>query len=141
MRGHGTKFGRKKEEAIAALLTQRSIEEAARVTGIAPKTLRNWLKLPEFQQEYRTARREAVSQCGARMQQNTGAAVTTILKVMTDPTVPAAVRLRAAESVLDNAVKAIELEDTEVRLSELERAAAESSRAAGRGSNPSSLGL
>jgi len=30
MKGHGSKFGRKKEEAIAALLTQRNIEEAAR---------------------------------------------------------------------------------------------------------------
>jgi len=33
MTGHGSKFGRKKEEAIAALLTQRNIEEAARVTA------------------------------------------------------------------------------------------------------------
>ena len=30
MTGHGAKFGRKKEEAIAALLTQRNVEEAAR---------------------------------------------------------------------------------------------------------------
>ena len=37
MTGHGSKFGRKKEEAIAALLTQRNIEEAARSIGVAPK--------------------------------------------------------------------------------------------------------
>jgi hypothetical protein len=30
MTGHGAKFGRKKEEAIVALLTTRTIEEAAR---------------------------------------------------------------------------------------------------------------
>ena len=48
MKGHGTKFGRKHEEAIAALLTQRNIEEAAKATGIAPKTLLRWLKEPEF---------------------------------------------------------------------------------------------
>jgi len=29
MKGHGTQFGRKKEEAIAALLTQRNIDKAA----------------------------------------------------------------------------------------------------------------
>ena len=29
MKGHGAKFGRKKEEAIVALLTQRNIDEAA----------------------------------------------------------------------------------------------------------------
>ncbi len=32
MRGHGTKFGRKKEAAIAALLTQRNLEKAHRRT-------------------------------------------------------------------------------------------------------------
>ena len=37
MVGHGAKFGRKKEEAIAALLTQRNIEEAARTAGMAPR--------------------------------------------------------------------------------------------------------
>ena len=36
MKGHGTKFGRKKEEAIAALLTQRNIEEAARRPASRP---------------------------------------------------------------------------------------------------------
>ena len=29
MKGHGAKFGRKQEEAIAALLTQRNIDKAA----------------------------------------------------------------------------------------------------------------
>ena len=57
------------------------------------------------------------------MQQATGAAGVTILKLMTDPNVPAAVRLRAAECVFGMAVKGIELEDIETRLSELERAA------------------
>ena len=57
MVGHGAKFGRKKEEAIAALLTQPSIEQAARVAGVGPKTLLRWLKLPEFQAAYREARR------------------------------------------------------------------------------------
>ena len=37
--GHGSKFGRKKEEAIAALLTQRNVEEAARAAGIGTRTL------------------------------------------------------------------------------------------------------
>ena len=48
MAGHGEKFGRKKEEAIAALLTQRNIEEAARTAGIGTRTLLRWLKIPEF---------------------------------------------------------------------------------------------
>ncbi len=123
MVGHGAKFGRKKEEAIAALLSQRSIEDAARVVNIGTNTLLRWLQLPEFKSAYREARREGVNQAIARMQQATGAAGTVALKLMTDPNVPAAVRLRAAEFVFDRAISGVEIEDIEARLAELERAA------------------
>jgi len=121
MTGHGSKFGRKQEEAIAALLSQRNVEEAARVAGIAPKTLFRWLKEPEFDAAYRTARRAAYSQSIARLQQASSAAVSTLLKIMVDTNAPAASRVRAADCVLDHASKAIEIEDIEVRVSELER--------------------
>jgi transposase-like protein len=119
----GSKFTRKKEEAIAALLTQRNVEEAARAAGIGTQTLLRWLKVPEFGKEYRKARREAVHQSVARLQQATGAAATIVLKLMTDPNVPAAVKLRAAECVFDRAFKGVELEDIEVRVAALEGAA------------------
>jgi hypothetical protein len=122
MAGHGSKIGRKQEDAIAALLTQRNVEEAARAAGISVRTLLRWLKLPEFQDAYRQARRDAFGQATARLQQGTSAAATTLLKVMIDPSVPASVRVRAADSVLNHASKAIEIEDIEARLSELERA-------------------
>jgi len=41
--------------------------------------------------------------------------------------VPAAVRLRAAESVFSMAIKGIEIEDIETRLSEVEQQAAQAS--------------
>ena len=85
MTGHGAKFGRKKEEAIVALLTQRNVEEAARAIGVAPKTLLRWMKEPEFESAYRAARHDAFKQSIARLQQATSAAVTTLLKVMVDP--------------------------------------------------------
>jgi len=56
------------------------------------------------------------------LQQATGAAVSTLLKVMVDPNTPASTKVRAADSVLDHSAKAIEIEDLEVRLTELERA-------------------
>jgi len=123
MVGPGSKFTRKNDEAIAALLTQRSLEDAAKTAGIGTQTLLRWLKLPEFQAAYRDARRQAVQQAVARLQQATGAAAITVLKLMTDPNVPAAVKLRAAECVFAHAIKGIELEDIETRLTELERAA------------------
>jgi hypothetical protein len=122
MTGHGAKFERKKEEAIAALLTHRNIEEAAAATGISAKTLLRWMKEPEFDSSYREARRAAFGQSVARLQQAAGAAVTTLLKVMVDSNTPASTKVRAADSVLNHTAKAIELEDVEARLSELERA-------------------
>lgn len=121
MKGDGTKVGRKQEEAVIALLTQGNMEAAARSVGIATKTLLRWHKHPEFQTAYREARRAAFGQSIARLQQGSSAATTTLLKLMVDPNTPAATRARAADSVLNHAIRATETEDFEVRLSELER--------------------
>lgn len=123
MRGHGSKFTRKMEDAISALLTQRSIEEAARVAGVGTQTLLRWLKVPAFQTAYREARRSTYSQSVARLQQGSSAATSVLMKVMLDQNSPASTRVRAAECILNHAHRAIETEDVEVRVSELERSA------------------
>ena len=123
MAARGSILGRKQDEAIAALLTKRNVEEAAQAAGISARTLMRWLKVPEFQKAYREARRAVFSQAIARLQQATGAAASTLMKIMVDPAAPASVRVRAADSILDHSAKAIELEDIEARVSELERAA------------------
>src|SRR5450432_1174333 len=120
MTSSGSKFTRKKEEAIAALLTQRNIEEAAKSIGIGTQTMLRWLKIPEFEKSYREARRAAYSQATARLQQATGAAVATLLKIMVETSSPPSVRVRAADSVLNHAKQAIEIEDVEVRVAALE---------------------
>jgi hypothetical protein len=124
------KLGPKKEEAILALLSQRNIEEAARKTGIGERTLYRWMKEPAFEAAYREARRAAFSQSSARLQQMSTAAVTTLGKIMVDPNAPAASRVRAADSVLDHARRAIELEEIEARLVELEKVAVSAKQSA-----------
>ena len=123
MRGHGTKFSHKMEQAIAALLSQRNHEEAARVAGIGVATLLRWQKLPEFQAAYRQARRDAFGQAVARLQQGTSAAATTLLKTMIDTNTPRPSKCGRQRLSLNHATKAIEIEDIEARVSELERAA------------------
>jgi hypothetical protein len=131
VKGHGTQFSTKMEEAVAALLTQRNQEEAARAVGISVATLLRWQKVPEFQMAYREARRAAFGQAIARLQQGTSAAATTLLKLLIEPGTPAAVRARVADSIFNHAAKAIEIEDIEARVAELERAA-EASKQQGR---------
>jgi len=123
MKGLGCKFTRKMEEAAAAMLTQRTLEDAARSVGIGTQTLLRWQKEPEFQLAYREARRAAFGQSIARLQQASSAAVSVLIKVMADPASPPSTRVRAADSVLDHAAKAIEIEDIEIRVADLERAA------------------
>ena len=123
MLGHGAKFCHKKEQAIAALLSHRNVEEAARAIRISPNTLLRWIKEPEFDAACREARRTAFCQSLARLQDGAGAAVMTLLKIMLDTTAPAGTRLRAAEVVLERGGQALEMEDIKARVAELERAA------------------
>jgi hypothetical protein len=81
------------------------------------------MKEADFDGAYRAALRGAFKQSTARLQQMSAAAVSTLGEIMVDPNAPAASRVRAADSVLDRAAKAMEIEDIEARVSELERAA------------------
>jgi hypothetical protein len=128
MAGQSGKFGRKQEEAITALLTQRNIDEAAKAAGIGARTLLRWMQDPEFDRVYRAARRKAFGQSIARLQQGTSAAATTLIKLLLDANTPASVRARVADSIFNHAAKAIEIEDIEARVAELERAAEASKR-------------
>jgi hypothetical protein len=121
MKGHGSQYDRKKEAAISALLTQRSIEDAARSIDVAYSTLRRWMRIPDFDAAYRQARHDVMFQSIARLQQNSGAATTTVLKIMVDPAAPPACRLKAAHDVFEIGLRGIEVEDTQARVSALER--------------------
>src|SRR5947209_7615862 len=72
---------------------------------------------------YREAKRAAFSQAIARLHQMTSAAVSTLGKVMVDANTPASTKVRAADSILNHTIKAIENEEIEARVTELERAA------------------
>ena len=81
------------------------------------------MKDPEFDEELRKARRVTFRQATGWLHQGVKNAVSTMMKLMVDPASPPAVRLRAAEAVVAHAEKAIELEDIDARVEELERAA------------------
>ena len=117
----GAKFGRKQEAAIVALLTQRNVNEAARVARMGTRTLLRWLQVPEFQEAYRKARHDAFSQSIARLQLASSAAVTALLRLLVDPSTTGSVRVRAAECIMHYATKGTESEDLEARVAELER--------------------
>jgi transposase-like protein len=122
MAGFSGKLGRKQEAAILALLSTRTVEEAARVVHISPRTLYRWQKEPEFDAAYRAAKRMSFGQSIARLHYLCSAAVSTLGKVMLDAGTPPATKVRAADSILNHSIKAIETEEIMARVAELERA-------------------
>ena len=123
MKGHGEKLERKQELAIVALLQQPTVDEVAQAVGVAPVTLWRWLQQADFREQYRAARRQVLEHAVTRLQQATSDAVATLRRNLTCR-VPS-VEVRAAQAILDQAVKGVEVLDLEARIAALEGAAAE----------------
>jgi len=122
-RGHGEKLSRRREVALAALLTSPSVTAAAEAVGVSEKTLRNWLHEVSFAGEYRARRREVVEHAVGVLQRAAAFAAGTLDRNMTCGA--PAVEVRAAAIVLEQSLKAVELTDLAERVEQLERLAKE----------------
>src|SRR5919107_1371502 len=67
-RGHGQKRERLEDRALAALLSEPTIEAAAKRADVAESTLLRWLQEPAFKARYRAARRSIVESAVGRLQ-------------------------------------------------------------------------
>jgi hypothetical protein len=121
MVGHGEKLGPRKEAAILALLSQRSHEDAAREARVPSRTLHRWRKEPAFDAALREAQRSVHSHAMGRLCHLANTAVTALGRAMVDPSTPPATRVQAADKILNHAAKAMEFQDIEPRVGELER--------------------
>jgi hypothetical protein len=121
MAGHQEKLTARQEHAIVALLTASSIAEAAEQRGIGERTLLRRLKDATFQTAYRAARRAVFQQVLIQVQQTTSMAVETFRKVMADATASPSAKVSAAKAVMEIAIKAVELEDLDARMTALEQ--------------------
>ena len=118
----------RQERAIVALLSEPSIEAAAKTADVSDVTIWRWMKLPEFRAKLRDARRAVVEGAIGRLQQTATEAVETLRRNLTCGT--PAVEVRAATAILDQAIKAVELFDVVERVEQLEARVA--ARAEGR---------
>jgi hypothetical protein len=109
---------RKQDKAIIALLTEPTVEAAARAVDIAPATIWRWTQQPEFRAKLRDARRAVMEGAIGHLQQTATEAVEALRRNLTCGT--PSVEVRAATAILDQAIKAIELFDMVERLERLE---------------------
>jgi hypothetical protein len=122
MAGHGEKLSRKQEAFIAALLTQPTILQAAQAAGISEATATRWLKEPGVATAYAAARRAALGEAMAFVQQSMLSAVLTLRHVMLAAETPAPSKVTAAKTILDMGLRSFELEELEQRIAALEAA-------------------
>src|SRR5688572_29219747 len=118
--GHGQKRERLADRALAALLSEPTVAQAATKAGVSESTLLRWLAEPSFKARYRDARRQVVELAVTGLQQATSEAVATLSRNMRCG-VPAS-EIAAAKAVLDFAVKGVELVDLAERVESLEQA-------------------
>src|SRR4051812_14419220 len=89
-------------KAIAALLTTRTVEEAAEKCGVPVRSLHRWKgQNEEFREALRIARSEVVSQAIGSLQAAAVQAVETLREIMTNPDAPAHARVSACKIALD----------------------------------------
>ena len=98
----------KRELLLAALLTNPTVKEAAASVGIPETTAYNWLRKPDFSDEYKQRKRQAVAEASDYLQSKIGEATRIISEIMGDVETSPQVRLSAAKAIIDTAYKVIE---------------------------------
>ena len=110
----------KQLKAIAALLEESTISKAAVAAGISHATIHRWLQEPEFRRAFMHARWRTVQQSIARVQSFSSEAISVLYDIMSDKSAPHYARLAAANSIISTGYKAVELEDHDERLSQIQ---------------------
>lgn len=105
--------------AVAALLTERTARAAAEKAEIAERTLYRWLTHDDFQAALHAAEADLLASTTRQLLSGTTAAVGVVATIMTGDA-PAGVRLRAAQTLLDQAHTWYTTKTLEERLSRLE---------------------
>ena len=122
MSGFSEKLTRKQEAAILALLSTRTVEEAARVADVKPERSTDGKR--SLSSILPTARRNGCPSVSQSLDSTIYQVPLFLLlgKVMLDTATPPATKVRAADSILNHSIKAMETEEIVARVAELERA-------------------
>ena len=110
-----------KRRAIEALVSGSSRAAAAAAAGVAERTLRRWACSDDFAAALRAAYDEAFTDALRVLRGAAMDAVRALREVASDREAPPPARVAAARAILEEGRKAIELDETEARLTALER--------------------
>lgn len=106
---------------VRAMLTEKTVTDAAAVAAVSESTVYRWLGEPAFRAALAQAEGEAVAAAGRRLAALAETAVDELATVLTDPRTVAPVKVRACEVVLGHLLKYREIVQFEARLTALEK--------------------
>jgi phage terminase small subunit len=110
----------KQSKAISALLTTKTVLEAAELAGVGARTLTRWLTENEFKAALHSAEGELVSQAGRRLLTLQEQAIDLLSAAMNDDKAPMGARIRAAQLALEYSIRIREFNELEQRIARLE---------------------
>ena len=106
--------------AIAEILSSPSLEEARRRLKAGKGTFYGWLKIPSFQEELKRQRQLLVERTFNRLKTGMSQAVEKLLELL-QAEGQLGIQLRAAQTLVDQGIKAVELKDLGERIEVLEQ--------------------
>ncbi len=110
----------RQQRALRALLTQPTKTDAARDAGISPRTLRDYLADEGFQQEYKRAFDELVTDATRQAQRALSPAISALRSIVEDEEESSSARIAAARSLLEYGLRLTEFSDVLDRIDDLE---------------------
>lgn len=131
MAENGATLTTKQQRALASLVAAKSIGEAAANAGISERTLTRWLADPAFRAALSLVESELIDSAVRHLLGLQGTAIAVLEDILTNPDVPASVKLRAATSTLDILLRLREMASLERRLTALEQKAVKGKPVAG----------
>ncbi len=93
------------EQIIAALLANGTIKAAAEAVGLSERAIYDRMNGGEFQALYKAAKADLIRAAVFNLNNQVQAAINTVVDVMQDENNNPAIRLQAAQTILNNAGK------------------------------------
>jgi hypothetical protein len=118
-----TKRGKRKrlyESAVASLLTETTVKNAAAKCNVSYSTLQRWMLEPEFQKLYSDAKQNILESVKNQLRQLGTKAVGTLNTAIDDVTVDTNDKLSASKFVIDRILEFEVTDELNVRIQQLE---------------------
>ena len=110
-----------REKVLAALLRCNTKKEAATSAGVGVRTIYEYLRDPDFAEEYAEAKRNLIREASDQIKRSMGPAINTLRTIAEDPRAAKTARVQAARTLLEYAIELDKHTAIEDRLAALEQ--------------------